>query len=354
MWTVLLLLIVAVAVPELPLVESMRAQGMIRAAQRSFSRCCTMAMSTPAGDAAPGSKNIILALDFDGVVCASSSESSFSSIVAAQRFWPTVCGNIMQVPSSPGGSSYASLTTERSDTPFSKIRAAVNELRPIIETGYENMLIVRALYEDYQRTGVISASTILGKWSATYREQLLQDYGTNKDEMVAYFGKTRDDLIAEDLSRWVGLNPVYPSVSACMSKLTEQSVDYTIITTKQERFVRAILETNKIQPPPQEDIYDLENPYGLKPKVLQALIDKYQPKEIHFVEDRFETLVGVLNTRGLERVKMYLVDWGYNTEQQREEAKRLSPRIQLIGGSDFQSLISQFIIPTLVSDSSQV
>ena len=356
MWLVLVLLVAAVS--PLPEVQSMRATGMIRFAQRSFSRSCTLAMSTSASEAATsagaGSKNIILALDFDGVVCASSSESSFSSIVAAQRFWPTVCGNIMQQPTTPGGSSYAPLTTERADTPFSKIRAAVNELRPIIETGYENMLIVRALYEDYQRTGLISASTILGKWSPTYRDQLLRDYGTNKDEMVAYFGKTRDDLIAEDLSRWVGLNPVYPSVSACMSRLTAEAVDYTIITTKQERFVRAILETNKIQPPPPADIYDLENPYGLKPKVLQALIDKYQPKEIHFVEDRFETLLGVMNTRGLERVQMYLVDWGYNTEQQREEAKRLAPRIQLIGGSDFQSLISRFIIPAQVSDSSTV
>jgi phosphoglycolate phosphatase-like HAD superfamily hydrolase len=270
----------------------------------------------------------------------------------------------MQPTSPAGGSSYAPLTTERADTPFSKIRAVVNQLRPIIETGYENMLIVRALYEDYQRTGVISASTILGKWSPTYREQLLHDYGTNKDEMVAYFGQTRDDLIAEDLSRWVGLNPVYPSVSACMSRLTSQTVDYTIITTKQERFVRAILETNKIHPPPKEDIYDLENPFGAKVKVLQALIDQHQPKEIHFVEDRYETLLGVMNTPGLERVKMYLVDWGYNTEEQRLASMRLSPRIQLIGGSDFQSLIGQFIVPTpapvpapvasRVSDSSQV
>ena len=36
-------------------------------------------------------KKNIIALDFDGVICASSGESSFSSIVAAKKYWPDVC-----------------------------------------------------------------------------------------------------------------------------------------------------------------------------------------------------------------------------------------------------------------------
>ena len=189
----------------------------------------------------------ILALDFDGVVCASSSESSFSSIVAAQRFWPAACGDIINPDLVDSTNSYAPLLSLKG-SPFDQIRAAVNELRPIIETGYENMLIVRSLYETLQSSGTISAATMQKTWSATYRDQLLKDYGTNKDEMVSYFGKIRDDLIAENLQAWVALNPVYPSVHRSLASVWGK-LDYTIITTKQERFVRAILETNGIIPP---------------------------------------------------------------------------------------------------------
>jgi hypothetical protein len=38
--------------------------------------------------------------------------------------------------------------------------------------------------------------------------------------------------------------------------------NYYIITTKQERFVRAILERNSIPCPPKERLYGLENKIG--------------------------------------------------------------------------------------------
>lgn len=48
----------------------------------------------------------------------------------------------------------------------------------------------------------------MDKWSPAYRDELLVKYGTNKEELVAFFGKVRDDLIAENLDAWVGLNKV--------------------------------------------------------------------------------------------------------------------------------------------------
>jgi hypothetical protein len=104
-------------------------------------------------------KRNVLALDFDGVVCASSVESSFSSIVAAEKFWPGVCkimvsnSEIDEIDSSSTISSYSSISTEGKNSRFCRIRAAVNELRPIVETGFENMLLVRALNEELQSTG---------------------------------------------------------------------------------------------------------------------------------------------------------------------------------------------------------
>ena len=50
-------------------------------------------------------------------------------------------------------SSFAPLESELDGSVFVKIRTAVNKLRPIIETGYENMLIVRFLYEKLKLNG---------------------------------------------------------------------------------------------------------------------------------------------------------------------------------------------------------
>jgi hypothetical protein len=154
---------------------------------------------------------------------------------------------------------------------------------------------------------------------------------------------------------------VYPCISESLSNISPKRLDFTVITTKQERFVTAILESNFITPPIKENIYDLENPYGSKVKVLTALLDREKALNdvkntliekdgkdnekliIHFVEDRFETLLAVMKIPALDSVQLYLVDWGYNTETQREEAKKLSPRVKLINGEEFKVLIAAFI-----------
>jgi hypothetical protein len=61
----------------------------------------------------------LLALDFDGVLCASSGESSYSSIIAARNFWPRVCtiadvsSREFQLVRSVGNHSYMSLIRAR-------------------------------------------------------------------------------------------------------------------------------------------------------------------------------------------------------------------------------------------------
>ena len=90
----------------------------------------------------------------------------------------------------------------------------------------------------------------------------------------------------------------------------------------------------------------------LQRQVLAALIDQHNRDEnrdknkeviIHFVEDRFETLLAVMKIPALDSVQLYLVDWGYNTRTQREEAKKLFPRVKLINGEDFKALATSFI-----------
>lgn len=97
----------------------------------------------------------ILALDFDGVICASSPESSHSAIVAAKEVWPR---------------SFESIDMNNSAT-YLSLQEEIMYLRPIIETGYENMLIARYLHEN-QLKGVM----VEKQWNAAFRDQLVSNY----------------------------------------------------------------------------------------------------------------------------------------------------------------------------------
>ncbi|XP_044960047.1 uncharacterized protein LOC123411172 isoform X2 [Hordeum vulgare subsp. vulgare] len=70
----------------------------------------------------------LFALDFDGVFCDSCGESSLSAVKAAKVRWPWVF--------------------ERVDAAMEEwIVERMHTLRPVIETGYENLLLVRLLVE---------------------------------------------------------------------------------------------------------------------------------------------------------------------------------------------------------------
>ncbi|KAJ1433653.1 hypothetical protein B484DRAFT_326659 [Ochromonadaceae sp. CCMP2298] len=294
-----------------------------------------------------------LALDFDGVVCASSGESSVSSIIAANKEWPDFCN----IP--------------RDAAKFALISSIVSAVRPVIETGYENMLVVRYLVEDYRGAAGVGgrgldvqiwrdANTqyILEDWNAHFRDALLARYGSTKEGLIASFGQTRDTMIEEEFPFWVSLNKIYPAVLGSLRTISSDTCVGTkvnpfldsvfVITTKQERFVRAILENNGF------NIFDLDNAYGSKVRVLQELTRRLaasaeqcaqeEQPTLHFVEDRYETLLATLAHKAAHplslNVKCYLVDWGYNTPEQRRAARE-NPEVELISQEEFGALVGR-------------
>lgn len=100
----------------------------------------------------------MLALDFDGVICASSAESSFSSLVASKQTWP---------------SSFESL--KQNSTSWNRLQTQIQQLRPIIETGYENMLVARYMWENN-----VEAIAVESVWNSKFRDDLVVDYGIDK------------------------------------------------------------------------------------------------------------------------------------------------------------------------------
>ncbi|XP_062189857.1 uncharacterized protein LOC133892885 isoform X2 [Phragmites australis] len=235
----------------------------------------------------------LYALDFDGVFCDSCGESSISAVKAAKVRWPWV---------------------------FEQVDAAMEEwivdqmytLRPVVETGYENLLLIRLLVEirtpSIRKSSVadgLSIKEILENW-LKLKPTLMAEWQEDRESLVDLFGRVRDDWIENDFSGWIGAN----------------------------RFAKALLKELAGIDFPSERIYGLGT--GPKVKVLQQLqqMPQHQGLTLHFVEDRLATLKNVIKEPALDKWNLYLVTWGYNTQKDREEAEGLS-RIQLVDLPDF-------------------
>ncbi|KAJ4950952.1 hypothetical protein NE237_027784 [Protea cynaroides] len=260
----------------------------------------------------------LYALDFDGVICDSCGESSVSALKAAKLRWPHLFDAVDS-------------TTE------SWIINQMHIVRPVVETGYENLLLVRLLLEIRTpsiRTSLVAAELtidgILENWSKL-KPVIMEDWNENKDSLVDLFGKVRDAWIDNDLLSWIGANRIYPGVSDALKFASSRVY---IVTTKQSRFADALLRELAGVTIPSDRLYGLGT--GPKVEVLKQLQAKpeHQGLTLHFVEDRLATLKNVIKVPELDGWNLYLGDWGYNTQKEREEAAAI-PRINLLGLSDF-------------------
>lgn len=313
----------------------------------------------------------LIALDFDGVVCASANESSITAMLTAKQLWP---------PYIPQEGSIA----------FVNITSALTSLRPIVETGYEIVLLSRLLSDMYTMSGILNVREVQMSWSVLYRDSLVIQYETSKELLVDKFGSMRDLIIQRNPNYWVNLNPFYPIVRSALADVSSNDKMF-IITTKQERFVRQLLQYNQLlhlcrgvcggnsahsilKPDKAEklnsNIFDLQSSYGSKAAVLMELArrqekqhlslpdtDCFPTTTIHFIEDRYETLLSVLEQRSmlascatkqvdnkLSDVRLYLADWGYNTAEQRAAAQS-NPDITVIDQEKLAELIKEAAKP---------
>ena len=171
-------------------------------------------------------------------------------------------------------------------------------------------------------------------------------YDVEKEALIDAFGKTRDKFIAEEFDTWLDLNPIYPGIEEAFQKLQQSNFErdnFFIITTKQERFVLEILKNKNLMVPKDENLYGLGNKIGSKADILLHLTQNRlkDGHRIHFVEDRVETLVKITETPGLEKVKLYLVDWGYTTLEQKKIGED-NERIKIIGKDEFNEICGRF------------
>jgi phosphoglycolate phosphatase-like HAD superfamily hydrolase len=254
----------------------------------------------------------ILALDFDGVLCDGLLEYF-------QTSWRTYC----------------QIWKPDTQTPPDDLAPRFYRLRPVVETGWEMPVLLRALVLG------VSEEKILQDWSTVVRE-LVEKEKLDAADIGKKLDAVRDEWIKSDLESWLGLHRFYPGVIERVRRMLptaqasplETPTQLFIVTTKEGRFVKQLLQQQGIQLP-EESIIGKESKRP-KPQTLRQLIEAFTGDGVTlwFVEDRLLTLQLVQQQADLNDVRLFLADWGYNTKAQ-QESVRNDPRIRLLSVSQF-------------------
>jgi phosphoglycolate phosphatase-like HAD superfamily hydrolase len=260
----------------------------------------------------PARAPTILALDFDGVLCDGLLEYF-------QTSWRTYC----------------QIWKPDSQTPPDDLAPGFYRLRPVVEIGWEMPVLLRALVLG------ISEETILQDWSKV-AQSLMETEKLDAADIGKKVDAVRDEWIATDLDSWLGLHRFYPGVierlhktlSTAQTSPSELRTQLFIVTTKEGRFVKQLLQQQGIQLPEERIVgKEVKRP---KHETLRQLIEAFpgEAATLWFVEDRLKTLQSVQQQADLEDARLYLADWGYNTTAH-QESVRNDPRIRLLSLSQF-------------------
>jgi phosphoglycolate phosphatase-like HAD superfamily hydrolase len=254
----------------------------------------------------------VLALDFDGVVCDGRPEYFESAWQAYVAAWP------------------APLTTTRP----SQIAERFGALRPLIESGWEMPLLVHALLAGVNDRALSSRPAWLEAAPG-----LLTSAGVTAETLGRALNRVRDEWFARDPADWLAHHRFYADVPARLVALLEGPTEVVIVTTKTERFARALLTGADARLSALRVIgRDPGRPVP-KPDILRRLADARglgpAATGLWFVEDMLETLEATAKRDDLAGARLFLADWGYNTPADRAHVTATRGRISLLALARF-------------------
>ncbi|CEM26046.1 unnamed protein product [Vitrella brassicaformis CCMP3155] len=277
----------------------------------------------------------IFALDFDGVICTSHKESMLSAYAACKALWPE---------------------RFRWDTMPFWLMERVRHARPVIETGYETLLVMRWLVEEMLAVEEQYGYSIDDKpmyfpwrvrmleseWGPAFRDGLMDRYGASKEELMAAFSSARDEWIARNVTDWLAHNDFnYGMIDIIryVTEIFEKKVH--IVSTKQDKYIRLLLEhagLNVSLAAGLIEIYGLGQ--GSKPDILYNLQQEQgiQGVPMHFVEDRLETLLQCAADPRLDLARLYFAKWGYSNADQKLLAIE-HPRVRCVNTVEMIALM---------------
>ena len=161
----------------------------------------------------------ILALDFDGVVCD-------GLIEYFEVAWRTYC----------------QIWSPVDDTLPDDLALRFYRLRPVIETGWEMPILIKALIAGF------SDAQILQSWT-TITAEILVANNLEAKAVSTQLDNLRDEWIEKDLDGWLSLHRFYPGVIERLKITLETQVQLYIVTTNEGRFVKQLLQQEGVNLP---------------------------------------------------------------------------------------------------------
>ena len=206
-------------------------------------------------------------------------------------------------------------------------------LRPVIETGYENLVQARSLYQQKA-----SEEEMLADWQAVL-SRCMHEWGETRAELVEVFGRERDMWIESDLDSWLFANRMFDGVPEAMGNAVsapESELSVHIVTTKQAHFTKLLFEKLAGILFPEERIHSTTVSGTSKTDVLKQLQSDCPAEERIIVEDKLSTLEKVQKENELAGWELLFADWGYCTDSECERVRRGEcGRVKLISLGDF-------------------
>lgn len=237
----------------------------------------------------------LLAFDFDGVICD-------GLVEYFQTAWRAYCD------------LYDVLPAISRQSPPPDLAERFYRLRPVIETGWEMPIMIRAM-----ETG-IPDEVILAQWPAMAAPLLT---GFTPAQAARVVDSVRDAWIQTDQADWLGQHRFYPGLLTQLKTATAAMPTY-IISTKEGRFIQQLLQQQGLDLPAEFILgKEVKRP---KYETLRLLRDQYSTgqataPQIWFVEDQLQALQTVQQQPDLNTVTLFLADWGYNLDTERQLAR---------------------------------
>jgi hypothetical protein len=257
----------------------------------------------------------ILALDFDGVLCDGMHEYFEASRRTYMKVWPTAA------------------------VPDAELFPVFRMLRPVIMTGWEMPLLLRAIVQGYPE------AAILHGWEKI-RDALVNVGPLPASTLIQALTHTLDEVrrawITADPRDWLERNVPYISLDE-VRRLVREPERTVLVTTKEGEFAGQLLEHWDVH------LADIQGKEAGTHKCenLRALIADYTAVHgrrplLWFIEDRLETLQHVTTHADLADVGLFLAAWGYNTAQTQASVQG-DGRIRLLALEQFRQGLTAWL-----------
>jgi hypothetical protein len=212
----------------------------------------------------------LLFLDFDGVLCDSLPETLACSWSAYFRYIRNEAPPAMPLHS----------------------KKQFLELRPFIRSGEDYIVLQDALY--HQR--LITNQTEFDQLVTVTGPERLRYY---KDIFYA----ARQELLSNDKSFWLSLNPIFPPLCLALKKKPRHPLLY-ILSTKKSSFIIEILKANHLDFL-EDNVIDSGN--RIKIDIIRGILENKPGQRACFIDDQIDHLT---NDRD-PRIDVCLAAWGY-------------------------------------------